>query len=193
MTSFAGGAALQDKAMRKWKGKQLTIGQGLPAEIQKALRRRSRNVLERHGIADELIDKIVSALVHQVSWAYNEREYKLEAEGPGRPVSGPACLLSVNVADLLKEHGVLGNWLRLGDDDEEYVGPVTELEAIAQTAFREACGEQVGVMARPARISKARKTLGKVHRTKLPDLIVRVPIFGAGPIIVHWIADEEIA
>jgi hypothetical protein len=108
-------------------------------------------------------------------------------------VSGPACLLSVNVADLLKEHGVRGNWLRLGDDDEEYVGPVTELEAIAQTAFREACGEQVGVMARPARISKARKTLGKVHRTKLPDLIVRVPIFGAGPIIVHWIADEEIA
>jgi len=179
--------------MRKWKGKQLTIGQGLPAEIQKALRQRSRNVLERHGIADELIDKIVSALVHQVSWAYNEREYKLEAEGPGRPVSGPACLLSVNVADLLKEHGVRGNWLRLGDDDEEYVGPVTELEAIAQTAFREACGEQVGVMARPARISKARKTLGKVHRTKLPDLIVRVPIFGAGPIIVHWIADEEIA
>jgi hypothetical protein len=179
--------------MRKWKGKQLTIGQGLPAEIQKALRRRSRHVLERHGIADELIDKIVSALVHQVSWAYNEREYKLEAEGPGRPVSGPACLLSVNVADLLKEHGVRGNWLRLGDDDEEYVGPVTELEAIAQTAFREACGEQVGVMARPARISKARKTLGKVHRTKLPDLIVRVPIFGAGPIIVHWIADEEIA
>ena len=72
--------------MRKWKGKQLTIGQGLPAEIQKALRQRSRNVLERRGVADELIDKIVSALVHQVSWTYNEREYKLEAEGPGRPV-----------------------------------------------------------------------------------------------------------
>jgi hypothetical protein len=175
--------------MRTWKGKQLTIGQGLPAEIQKALRRRSRNVLERHGIADELIDKIVSALVHQVSWAYNEREYKLEAEGPGRPVSAPACLLSVNVADLLKEHGVRGNWLQRGDDDST-TGPVAELEAIAQTAFREACGGQVGVMARPARITNARKTLGKVHRTKLPDLIVRVPVFGAGPVIVHRIVTK---
>src|SRR5215813_1485221 len=189
MMSFAGGAsshcmsrlrALQDKAMRKWKGKQLTIGQGLPAEIQNAFRERSRNVLKRHRIADELIDKIVSTLVHQVSWAYTEREYKLEAEGPGRPMSGPACLLSVNVADLLREHGLRGNWLQLGDDEEHGpVGPVAELEAIAQTAFRQACGEQVGVMARPARISKARKTLGKVHRTKLPDLIVRVPVFGA--------------
>jgi len=85
---------------------------------------------------------------------------------------------------------ILSVWPRTTSSEME---AVAELEAIAQTAFRQACGEQVGVMARPARISKARKTLGKVHRTKLPDLIVRVPIFGAGPIIVHWIADEEIA
>jgi hypothetical protein len=32
-----------------------------------------------------------------VSWAYAERDFKLDAEGPGRPVSGPAYLLSVNV------------------------------------------------------------------------------------------------
>src|SRR5262245_28583696 len=178
--------------MRQWKGKPSSAS--LPADVEEALKHRGKNVLERHGVADELIYKIVSALIDQVSWAYTEREYKLEAEGPGRPVSAPACLLSVNVADLLKEHGVLGNWLQPGVDEElGPIGPVAELEAIAQTAFREACGEQVGVMARPARISKARKTLGKVHRTKLPDLIVRVPIFGAGPIIVHWIADEEIA
>ena len=178
--------------MRKWKGKQLTIGQGLPAEIQKALRRRSRHVLERHGIADELIDKIVSALVHQVSWAYNEREYKLEAEGPGRPVSGPACLLSVNVADLLQKHGVRGNWLQLGDEKEHgAMGPVAELEAIAQTALRQACGKEAAVMARPARISKARKTLGKVHRTKLPDLIVWGPVFEAGPFCVHYSTDHK--
>src|SRR5262245_17453308 len=175
--------------MRKWKGKFGSAS--LPAKVEEALRQRTRNVLGRYGVSDEVIGRVVSALVDEVSWACAGREHKLDAEGRGRPAS-VAALLSVNVADLLKKEGLRGNWLQLGDD-EGPVGPVAELEAIAQTAFRQACGEQVGVMARPARISKARKTLGKVHRTKLPDLIVRVPIFGAGPIIVHWIADEEIA
>ena len=171
--------------MRKWKGK-FSIGQ-LPPEIEKAFRRRSRNVLERYRISEEVIGKIVSDLIDQVSWAYVEREYKLEGEGPGRPVSAPACFLSVNVADLLKKHGVLGNWLRLGDDEEHgTIGPVAELEAIAQSAFR-----QAGVMARPARITKARKTLGKVHRTKLPDLIVWGPVFEAGPFIVWYCATDQ--
>src|SRR5262245_21918793 len=176
MMFFAAPALPQEKAMRQWKG-NFSIAQ-LPAEIEKAFKRRIRKVLERHRVADEkLIDKIVNDLVDQVSWAYVEREYKLEAEGPGRPVSGPASLLSVNVADLLKKQGVLGNWLRLADEEEHgTTGAVAELEAIAQSAFREACGEQAGVMARPARITKARKTLGKVHRTKFPDLIVRVPV-----------------
>ena len=40
-----------------------------------------------------------------------------------------------------------------------------KLEAVAQTAFREACSEPNGVAARPARISKARKMLGKIHRS----------------------------
>jgi hypothetical protein len=178
MMSFAGGglfflvvgpapALPQDKTMRKWKG-EFSIGQ-LPPEIEKAFRRRSRKVLERLGLADERIDKIVNDLVHQVSLAYVEREYKLVADGPGRPVSASANLLSVNVDDLLREdHGVRGNWLQLGDDEEQGpTGPVAELEAIAQTALREACGEQAGVMARPARITEAHKMLGKVHRTKL--------------------------
>jgi hypothetical protein len=158
--------------MRKWKAKQRGSG-ALPDEIGRALRRRIRHVLERLGVSDEVIANIVSALFDQVSWAYVEREYELVAEGPGRSVSGPANFLSVNVADLLEEYGVLGNWLRPGDDEEHgAIGPVAELEAIAQTAFREACGEEVGVMARPARITEARKRLGKVHRTKLPDLFV---------------------
>jgi hypothetical protein len=138
-----------------------------PAEIEEALRRQSRNVLERHRNSDEVIGKIVNDLVHQVSWAYAEREYKLIAEGRGRPVPGPANLLSVKVDDLLKAHGLRGNWLQLGDDEEQgTIGLVAELEAIAQTAFRGACGKQAGVMARPARITKAGKTLGKVHRNK---------------------------
>jgi hypothetical protein len=31
-----------------------------------------------------------------------------------------------------------------------------------------ACGESVGALTRPARISKARKTLGNVHRSEMP-------------------------
>src|SRR5262245_40578116 len=100
-----------DQAMRKWKAEEMGSG-ALPAEIGGALRRRIRHVLERHGVPDEVIAKMDSALFDQVSWAYAERGYKLVAEGPGRPVSASANLLSVNVDDLLgEEYGVRGNWL----------------------------------------------------------------------------------
>ena len=169
--------------MRTWNGK-IGIAR-LPAEIEKTLGQRITNVLQRHGVSGEIIAQIVSALIDEVSWAYAGREHKLEAEGPGRPVSGPVNLLSVNVDDLLGKHGVRGNWLQFDADKEQRaIGPVAELETIAQTAFREACGEQVGAMARPARITTAHKTLGKVHRTKLPDLIVWGPVFEAWPFIV---------
>jgi hypothetical protein len=178
--------------MRKWMGEFGSAS--LPADIEDALRQRSRNVLGRYGVSDEVIDRVVSALVHEVSWACAGREYKLDAEGRGRPAS-VAALLSVNVADLLKKEGLRGNWLQLGDDKEHGpIGLVAELEAIAQTAFRQAthrlqrhlggelprqtelekvvCSDesagqskQAGVMARPARISKARRILGKVFRT----------------------------
>ena len=154
-----------DKAMRKWTGEMCIAS--FPAKIEGVLRRRIGHVLERHGVPDEVIGNIVNDLVHQVSWAHAERDFKLDAEGPGRPVSGTANLLSVNVDDLLGKHGVRGNWLQPGDDKEDgTIGPVAELEAYALGAFREACGEQARVMARPARITRAHKTLGKVHRNK---------------------------
>ena len=153
-----------DKAMRKWKGEMDIVS--LPDDVEKALRRRSKHVLERHGVPDEMVAKIGNALFDEASWAFAGSNHKLVAEGRGRPVSGPADLLSVNVDDLLREHGLRGNWLQPGDDEEQgAIGPVAELEAIVQTAFREACGGQA-VMARPARITKAHKTLGKVHRKK---------------------------
>ena len=84
--------------------------------------------------------RIVNALFDEASWAFAGRNHKLIAEGRGRPVSGPANVLSVNVDDLLREHGLRGNWLQPGDDEEHGdIGLVAELEAIAQTAFREAC------------------------------------------------------
>jgi hypothetical protein len=176
--------------MRKWKGKFGSAS--LPAAVEEALRWRARSVLERHGVSDEIIGRVVDAIVDEVSFAYAGREHKLDPHGPGRPVSAPASLLSVNVADLLQKHGVRGNWLQLGDEKEHgAMGPVAELEAIAQTALRQACGKEAAVMARPARISKARKTLGKVHRTKLPDLIVWGPVFEAGPFCVHYSTDHK--
>ena len=118
----------RDKAMRKWTG-EMGIA-SLPAKIEEALRQRIRHVLERHGVRDEVIAKIVNALVDEVSWTYAGSEHKLVTEGRGRSVSGPANLLSVNVDDLLKAHGLRGNWLKLGDDEEHgAIGLVAELEA----------------------------------------------------------------
>ena len=177
--------------MRTWRG---NIGiESLPAEIHKTLERRTRNVLERHGASADVIRKVVSAVIEEVSWAYAGREHKLIADRAGHPVSGPANLLSVNVADRLEGCGLRGNWLQVGDNEEHgTIGVVAELEAIAQAAFREACGDQTGVMARPARITEARKALGKVHRTKFPDLFVWGPVYEAAVlcVVLYWAADR---
>src|SRR5262249_15187161 len=108
---------------------------------------------------------IIGEVIDEVSYAYAGRAHKLVRGGAGRPPNGPANLLSVNVADMLTRHGVRGNWQGLSDEDENgEIGPVAELEAVALTALQVACGAEVGAMARPARISEARKMLGKVHR-----------------------------
>jgi hypothetical protein len=149
--------------MRKWTG---TFGSGsLPDEIRGLLEERSKRTLERFGLPDSVTRRVVDELVDEVSFSFVGREHVLKSDGAGRPLNGPANLLSVNIVDVLRKYGIRGNWLSRGDDEEDGpLGPVAELEAIAQTAFREACNKQGGVMARPARISKARKTLGKVHR-----------------------------
>jgi hypothetical protein len=143
-----------------------TLGSGsLPDEIRKDLRRRIKKVLNRHAVPFTDTKEIVRELTDEVSFAYAGHKHTLEQSGAGRPLDGPANLLSVNVADVLRKYGIRGNWLGYGDDEVDgLIGPVAELEAVAQTAFREACKKQGGVAARPARISKARKTLGKVYR-----------------------------
>ena len=81
-------------------------------------------------------------------------------------MSGMSNLLSINVAAVLERYGIKGNWLGLGDANEDgAMGLVAELEALAQTALSGACGSSpFGVMARPARISGARRKLGTVTR-----------------------------
>jgi len=148
------------RAMRKWKG-NFECG-SLPDQISNDLEKWVKNALDRHSVPSPVADEILRELIDAVQYAYVGHEHKLEQTGAGRPLSGPANLLSVDVADLLSKYGIRGNWL-----DTSWAGStglVAEMEAFAQTAFRQACGEAGGVLARPARISKARKALGKVHR-----------------------------
>ncbi|OJU28323.1 MAG: hypothetical protein BGN91_13145 [Nitrobacter sp. 62-13] len=130
----------------------------LPVEIEQNLRYLIEQALSRHGLP--VAKEVVNEIVEEVSYAYAGRQHVLRAKGAGRPPNGTAMLLSVNVADLLDKHGIQGNWQQWPG----HAGPVTELEAIAQTAFHLACDGDVGSLTRPARTSEARKTLGNIHR-----------------------------
>jgi hypothetical protein len=147
--------------MRKWAG-NFECG-SLPDQISKDLVKWGQNALARHSVPSPVADEILRELIHVVSFAYIGRKYKLEQTGAGRPLSAPANLLSVDVADLLSKYGVRGNWLNSGWAGN--IGLVAEVEAIAQTSLRQAISSANGVTARPARISNARKVLGKVHRS----------------------------
>jgi hypothetical protein len=149
--------------MRKWAGKP---GSGsLKDKTMQTLRGRIENILDRHAVPFAKAQEIVEELTDEVSWAFVGREHKLERGGRGRPADGPANLLSVNVADILMKHKIRGSWLGGGTEEEDgQMGIVAELEAVSLAAFREACETEVGVMARPARISEARKMLGKIER-----------------------------
>jgi hypothetical protein len=135
----------------------------LPEVVEEQLRQRTANILKRHGYSDRL--DIVQDLVDEVSWAFAGSNHELKWNGRGRPVDGLEKLLAVLLADVLKKHGVRGNWVGPGDEEEDgEIGIVAELESIAQSALREAQGEDPGVTCRPARISEGRKILGKVFR-----------------------------
>src|ERR1700694_3627566 len=102
--------------MRRWTG---TFESGsLPDATMKTLRRRIENVLNRHAVPFAKAEEIARELTEEVSWAFVGHKHKLQQGGAGRPVDGPANLLSVNVADALKKHEIRGNWLG-GDTEEE--------------------------------------------------------------------------
>ena len=135
----------------------------LPKEAEEDLRRRTANILGRHGLGDRL--DIIQDVVDEVSLAFAGSNHELKRDGRGRPVDGPEKLLAVCIADVLMKHGIRGNWVGLGDQEEDgEIGIVAELESIALSALRQAQGEDPSVTCRPARISEARRILGKVHR-----------------------------
>jgi len=135
----------------------------LPKKAEEDLRRRTANILGRHGLGDRL--DIIQDVVDEVSLAFAGSNHELKRDGRGRPVDGPEKLLAVCIADVLMKHGIRGNWVGLGDQEEDgEIGIVAELESIALSALRQAQGEDPSVTCRPARISEARRILGKVHR-----------------------------
>ena len=170
--------------MRKWTG---AFGSGsLPDDIRKDLRRRIKKILNRHAVPFADTKEIVRELTDEVSFAYAGREHKLKQSGAGRPVNGPANLLSVRVADVLRKYGIRGNWVDLGWAGQ--TGIVAELEAVAQAAFREACNKQGGVMARPARISEHAKHWGKCTETERDRRSVGFPPMAASGNPSHELA-----
>ena len=158
--------------MRQWIAEEPARGERpdknrgkLPDKIRKVLRRRIKRTLNARGLPYSDVRAISRDLEHEAAWAFEGRKHRLKSGVPGRPANGISLLLSINVDDVLERHGIKGNWLGLGDKDENgLMGIVAELEAIVQAAFSEACGHPLAVMARPARISEARKILGKVTR-----------------------------
>jgi hypothetical protein len=147
--------------MYKWTGDFRCAS--LPKDVEEDLRRRTANILGRHGLSDRL--DIVQNVVDEVSWAFAGSNHELKRNGRGRPVDGPEKLLAVLIADVLMKHGIRGNWVGLGDQEEDgEIGIVAELESVAVSALRQAQGEDPSVTCRPARISEARRILGKVHR-----------------------------
>jgi hypothetical protein len=146
--------------MYRWRGRSGAAS--LPANIEADLRQQLEITLKPFGFSNA--EEIIQELVDEVSCAYAGRHHELKGSGAGRPPNGNEMLLSVNVADLLGKHGIQGNWQTWPG----HAGPVADIEAIAQTAFRLACGGSVGTLARPARISSARRTLGKINRFEVP-------------------------
>jgi hypothetical protein len=145
--------------MYRWTG--MADFASLPEAVEKQLRQRTANILNRHGHSDRL--DIVQELVDEVSWAFAGSNHELKRDGRGRPVDGPEKLLAVRIADVLMKHEIRGNWVGLGDHEEDgQMGIVAEVEAIALSALREAQGADPSVTCRPARISESRKILGKV-------------------------------
>ncbi len=154
--------------MRRWadKGRPGTLHIGsLPESVERQLRNRLASVLARHGQTSKAIDRVSQRIVEAVSWAYAGRNIQLTNDGPGRPPAASGNILSIDVADILSGEGVRGNWLAPGDEQEDgAIGLVAELEAIAQTAYKQASGADIGTAARPARVTEARKLLSKITR-----------------------------
>ena len=171
--------------MREWNGP--TRGGAVDTEIIEELNSRVRNCLSSCPLTPSEIDKIVHDTAKAVQYAFVGRDNQLISNKPGRPARAAQTLLAKEVPDILEKNGIRGNWMALGDDEEDgEIGVVALAESYAQSALSDAIGrhqqivdqaaidEQNGttiavnnakaVSARPARLSKAGRVLGKLIR-----------------------------
>src|SRR5262245_28702211 len=87
-----------DKAKYRLQGTLGIVPASLPADLDKMLRKESRQILAGH-VSDETITKIINILYDRVCWACAGcvGKHKLVAVGPerrGHPVSAPVNFLS---------------------------------------------------------------------------------------------------
>jgi hypothetical protein len=131
------------------------------------LRSRLERTLQRHGLTGDVRDRIKSRVIRAVEYPAYGNGISAEHIGRGRPPDYGSQLLASEIRQIFLEEGLSGNSLR-SDDDK--IGVVAEVEAIAQTARKVVWGipHAQGVSARPARITAAQASVGPVKR--LPTL-----------------------
>lgn len=131
-------------------------------------RTRVDKTLRRRGFTDDVAKRLQSRIVRAVESPSYGNGISAEHIGRGRPPDYGSQLLASEIKQIFLEEGISGNSLR-SDDDK--IGIVAEIEAIAQTARKVVWGipHAQGVSARPARITAAQASVGPVKR--LPTVL----------------------
>jgi hypothetical protein len=122
-----------------------------------------RGILERHGLPPDVLEQLPRGVTDAVEGSLFWNGLTFESTGAGRPVDAAGQLLSSEINQLFRSRGIVGNSLRSEDDE---IGVIAEVEAVAQTMRKQELGAKVGVMARPARISTALGSIGAVERIR---------------------------
>lgn len=140
----------------------------LPECVEIELRQLLEGILNRYPKTHAVRSKIITELIYETSHAALLRDAEIPARGRGRARSVGKDFLSVRACDILNKYGFRGNTLSLAKNGKHHVsgapGLVAELESAVMTACERAHNFNAPpVNARPARISNARNSLGKIN------------------------------
>ncbi len=129
------------------------------------LRSQLDEALRRHGRTDDVRIRVKKRIVRAVENPSYGNGISAQHIGRGRPPDYGSQMLASEIRQIFLEESISGNSLR-SDDDK--IGVVAEVEAIAQTARKIVWSilPEQGVSARPARITAAHASVGPV--TRLP-------------------------
>lgn len=152
---------------KKWKIEPIVDANFVPPHIVAELRLRVSSILRTRGFTKDVCDRIINAVADAVAHPIYGNGITVEQTGRGRPADIGAQMLSSEISGIFRTENIRGNSLR---SEEDNIGVIAEVEAVAQTARKLSNGETLaaGVMARPARISGAEASVGPVSRTPHP-------------------------